>query len=209
MSNGYLFKRPFDFILGLIGLFFSSPLWLIFALAIWLEDFGPVLFRQERVGLNGKIFMNIKFRSMINDAEKDTGPIQARENDSRITKIGRLLRKTAMDELPQLLNILKGDMSFVGPRPLRPMEIELETGRNDKISDITYSELRSKVRPGLTGYAQVYASRSITREQKFRYDLKYIDNQSFFLDINLILMSFWISFSRKWDTLNKGFERPE
>lgn len=204
----YFLKRPFDLILGSLGLFFSLPLWMIFIFEIWLEDFGPVFFLQERVGKDGKLFMNKKFRSMMVDAEKLTGPIQACENDARVTKIGRWLRRTAMDELPQLLNIIKGEMSFVGPRPLRPMEIEVGTGKNDSISDIRFFDARSCVKPGLTGVAQVFAARTITREYKFRYDLWYIDHQSFTLDVWLILLSVWISFSRKWDTVNKGFQKP-
>lgn len=204
----YFLKRPLDFVLGLMGLFFSLPLWFLFALAIWLEDAGPIFYKQERVGLNGEIFMNMKFRSMIRDAEKGTGPIQAKEYDHRVTNIGRLLRRTALDELPQLWNIVKGQMSFVGPRPLRPWEIDTETGSCQQMANLQNSQLRSRVRPGLTGVAQVFAFRCISREEKFKYDLWYINNQSFILDIRLILISFWISFRRKWDIGHKGFEKP-
>src|SRR4030042_6593725 len=119
-----MLKRLFDIGLSGIGLIGSAPLWLIFSLAIKLQDGGPVFYSQERVGKGGRIFRVIKFRSMIKDAEKTTGPVQAVENDPRVTKIGRILRKTAMDDLPQLVNILKGDMSFIGTRALRPAERE-------------------------------------------------------------------------------------
>ncbi len=207
MSRGYFLKRPFDFTLALMGFFFSFPLWVLISYAIWLHDFGPVFFTQERVGFCGRIFMGYKFRSMKPDAECQTGPIQARENDERITGVGRLLRRTALDELPQLLNILKGDMSFVGPRPLRPSEIEVGKTDAESLGDIHLGALRSSIMPGLTGVAQVFASRCIQREEKFKYDLWYKDHQSFVLDVKLIMLSVWISVSRKWDTRQKGFEK--
>jgi len=120
-----MLKRAFDFILSLSGIILSAPLWILFSLAIILEDGWPIFYRQERVGKRGRIFKVIKFRSMVKDAEKDVGPVQVKENDPRVTKAGRILRATALDELPQLLNILKGDMSFVGPRALRPEELEV------------------------------------------------------------------------------------
>ena len=119
-----MIKRTFDCALAGVGLLVSAPLWVLIALAIKLGDGGPVLFRQERVGLGGRVFDALKFRSMVPDAESRTGPVQAAENDPRVTRVGRLLRATAMDELPQLWNIFAGDMSFVGPRPLRPGEVE-------------------------------------------------------------------------------------
>jgi lipopolysaccharide/colanic/teichoic acid biosynthesis glycosyltransferase len=127
-------KRLFDIFLSSIGLIGSARLWIVFALAIKLEDRGPVFYRQERVGKNGRIFKALKFRSMIPDAEKHTGAVWASENDPRVTKVGRILRATAMDELPQLLNIFKGDMSFVGPRALRPQEREVH-GNPDKTKE--------------------------------------------------------------------------
>lgn len=207
MSKGYFLKRPFDFSLALVGFFASLPVWLLISYAIWLQDYGPVFFTQERVGFCGKIFMGYKFRSMMPDAERKTGPVQARENDERITRVGNVLRRTALDELPQLLNILKGDMSFVGPRPLRPAEIEVGKSSSESLGDIQLAALRASIMPGLTGVAQVFASRCITREEKFKYDLWYKDHQSFFLDVKLIILSFWISMRRKWDTTQKGFEK--
>lgn len=194
-------KRIFDFSLALVGLFISLPLWFIFGLMIWLEERGPVFYLQERVGIGGKIFTSIKFRSMIFDAEKGLGPVQAKENDPRITKLGGFLRKTAMDELPQLLNILKGEMSFVGPRALRKVEIEsADSSRAKPIFQIPGFKERSSIRPGLTGAGQVFASRNLAREEKFKYDLWYVDNMSFWLDIRLILKSVVTTFRAKWDT---------
>lgn len=194
-------KRIFDFSLALVGLFISFPLWSLFGLIIWLEDGGPVFYFQDRAGIGGKIFRSIKFRSMVFDAEKGIGPLQAKENDPRITKVGKLLRKTAMDELPQLLNILKGDMSFVGPRALRTVEIETADSSSVKaIFQIPGFKKRSSIRPGLTGAAQVFASRSLPREEKFKYDLWYVDNLSFWLDIRLMVKSVVTTFRAKWDT---------
>ena len=140
----------------------------------------PVFYYQERVGRGGRIFRAMKFRSMRKDAEKNTGPVQAVENDPRVTKVGRLLRKTAMDELPQLFNILKGDMSFVGPRALRPKEKEVHGNPDETaIEDVPGYYDRLKVSPGLTGMAQVYLPSDALRKEKFRYDLLYIKNQSF------------------------------
>ena len=146
----------------------------------------------------------MKFRSMIRDAEKDTGPVQAVENDPRITRIGKLLRATAMDELPQLVNILKGDMSFVGPRSLRPKEKEVHGNPDEtNIEDVPGYEERLAVRPGLTGVAQVYLPTDALRKEKFRYDLDYIKNQSFLFDLKLIILSFWITFRGKWQSREK------
>lgn len=193
-------KRIFDIFLSCLGLILSFPFWIIFSLAILLEDKGPIFYFQDRVGKDGKIFKSIKFRSMKVDAEKNIGPVQARENDLRVTKTGKYLRKTAMDELPQLLNILKGEMSFVGPRALRPMEIESSDSSCAKnISQIPGFKMRSSIRPGLTGVAQVFASRSLAREEKFKYDLWYIDNMSFWLDIRLIVKSILTTFRARWD----------
>ena len=194
-------KRPFDMVLSFSGTILSSPLWLFFSLLIWLEDRGPVFYKQDRVGKNGRIFKAIKFRSMINDAEKENSPVQAVENDPRTTKIGRFMRGTAMDELPQLLNILKGDMSFVGPRALRPKEKEVNGDPHSReIAEIPGHEEREIVRPGLTGLAQVYLPTDAPRRKKFRYDRLYIRKQTFWLDMKLIVLSFWITFKGKWES---------
>jgi lipopolysaccharide/colanic/teichoic acid biosynthesis glycosyltransferase len=199
-----MLKRLFDIFLSSIGIVGSSPLWIIFGSAIILEDGFPIFYLQERVGKGGKIFRGIKFRSMVKDAEKDTGPVQAVENDPRVTKVGRILRATAMDELPQLVNILKGDMSFVGPRALRPKEKEVRGSHDEtEIEKVPGYEERLAVRPGLTGPAQVYLPGEALRSEKFQYDLEYIRTQSFFLDLKLILLSFWITFRGKWESREK------
>jgi len=192
-----MLKRFFDIFLSSIGLILSSPLWLIISLAIKIEDRGPIFYSQERVGKNGKIFRILKFRSMIPDAEKHTGAVWASENDPRVTKVGRILRATAMDELPQLLSIFKGDMSFVGPRPERP---ELVKEFTKKFPDF---QKRFVVKPGLTGIAQVYGQYDTPPQHKLKYDLLYIRRQSFFLDLKLILLSFYITFRGKWEHRGK------
>src|SRR4030042_3853884 len=199
-----MLKRLFDIFLSSIGIVGSFPLWLLFSLAIKIGDRGPVFYTQERVGKNGKTFKALKFRSMIKDAEKGAGPVQATENDPRVTKVGRILRATAMDELPQLVNILKGDMSFVGPRALRPKEKEVR-GNPDEINieNVPGYKERLAVRPGLTGIAQVYLPTDALRSEKFQYDLLYIKKQSFLLDLKLIFLSFWITFRGKWESREK------
>ena len=193
-------KRLFDIALAGVGLVLSSPFWLVIALAVKLEDGGPVFFPQERVGWHGRVFRALKFRSMRPDAEAATGPVQATSADPRVTRVGRLLRATAMDELPQLWNIFAGDMSFVGPRPLRPGEIETAgDGTLIPLSAIAGYEARHAVRPGLTGLAQVYAPRDLARLRKFRLDRLYVRRASFCLDLKLIVLSFWISGRGRWE----------
>ena len=193
-------KRLLDVLLAGSGLIVSAPLWAFIAALIKIEDGGPVFFSQERVGRRGRSFDALKFRSMIVDAEARTGPIQAGENDPRITRIGRILRATAMDELPQLWNIFRGDMSFVGPRALRPGEIEVKgNGAVEKLEDVPGFADRCEVRPGLTGVAQIFAPRDVLRRRKFRYDRFYVTRQSFWFDVRLILLSFWITFRGRWE----------
>jgi lipopolysaccharide/colanic/teichoic acid biosynthesis glycosyltransferase len=197
-------KRAFDCALSGIGLLASAPLWMLIAMAIKLEDGGPVFFRQTRVGLGGRTFDALKFRSMVPDAEATTGPVQATENDARITRVGRIMRATAMDELPQLWNIFAGDMSFVGPRPLRPGEVEVRgDGQLVSLDQIPGYEARHRIRPGLTGLTQVYAPRDISRASKFRLDLVYLKRAGFWLDLKLILLSFWISGTGAWGKRNR------
>ena len=199
-------KRLFDILLSGAGLLVSSPLWIFLAAAIKLEDGGPVFFTQERVGLGGRTFDALKFRSMRPDAEALTGALQASENDPRVTRIGRLMRATAMDELPQLWNIVRGDMSFVGPRALRPGEIEAGSdGRLTRLEDVPGFDQRIKVRPGLTGLAQVYAPRDVPRRQKFRYDRLYVNRRSWRLDLQLLLLSFWISVLGTWEVRGRKY----
>jgi lipopolysaccharide/colanic/teichoic acid biosynthesis glycosyltransferase len=199
-----MIKRLSDILVAALGLVVSLPLWLAIAAAIKLEDGGPVLFPQARVGRAGRVFGALKFRSMIVDAEASTGPVQAAEDDRRITRVGKLLRATAMDELPQLWNILKGEMSFVGPRPLRPGEVEVRgDGRLVRLDEIPGYEERHGVRPGLTGLTQVYAPRDISRTSKFRLDRLYLRRAGFWLDVRLILLSFWITGRGDWESRNR------
>lgn len=199
-------KRALDVILSGMGLVLSLPVWAGIAAAIKLEDGGPVFYGQERVGEGGRIFRVLKFRSMIPDAEARVGALQASERDPRVTRVGRLMRATAADELPQLVNIFKGDMSFVGPRALRPGEIEVQgDGRHVALEDVPGFETRCRVRPGLTGVAQIYAPRDIVRRNKFRYDRIYIRRQSFWLDVRLIALSFWITFRGTWEVRGRKF----
>src|SRR5262245_55847895 len=146
-------KRTLDILLSGTGVVCSLPLWALAAIAIKLEDGGDVFFGQERVGQSGRVFKVLKFRSMIQNAEAKVGALQASHRDPRITRVGRWLRATAMDELPQLLSIFRGDMSFVGPRALRPGEIEMLGGRHEMLEDVPGFEERCRVRPGLTGVA--------------------------------------------------------
>lgn len=202
------FKRVTDLALASLGLLLTWPLWILIAAAIKLDSPGPVFFGQERLGKDGKPFRILKFRTMINDAEK-CGPQFACHHDPRITRIGRLLRATRLDELPQLYNILKGDMSFIGPRPEREVFIRefqqpvpaLREGR--RIADaqgcqvqcgyrerIPYYSYRLLVKPGITGWAQVmhsYASNLEETQEKLQYDLYYIKNMSLFLDLAILL----------------------
>ena len=193
-------KRLLDMALSGAGLIASAPIWVVIAALIKIEDRGPVFFTQERVGKGGRRFDALKFRSMVVDAEASTGPIQSGRHDARVTRLGRVLRMTAMDELPQLWNIFRGDMSFVGPRALRPGEIEVNgNGAVEKLEDVPGFEDRCAVRPGLTGVAQIYAPRDVVRRRKFRYDRLYIRRQSFWFDVRLILISFWITFRGRWE----------
>jgi lipopolysaccharide/colanic/teichoic acid biosynthesis glycosyltransferase len=197
-------KRLLDMLLSGGGLIVSAPLWAVIAALIKIEDGGPVFFSQERVGRRGRTFRALKFRSMIVDAEARTGPVQSGLNDPRVTRIGKLLRATAMDELPQLWNIFRGDMSFVGPRALRPGEIEVNgSGDVEKLEDVPGFADRCTVRPGLTGVAQIYAPRDVVRRQKFRYDRFYIRRQSFWFDLRLIILSFWITFRGRWEARDR------
>jgi lipopolysaccharide/colanic/teichoic acid biosynthesis glycosyltransferase/glycosyltransferase involved in cell wall biosynthesis len=193
-------KRAFDVTLAGIGLVGSSPLWAVIALAIKCEDRGPVFFRDRRVGRGGHTFGVLKFRTMVPDADRIFGPRQATRDDARVTQLGRLLRSTAMDELPQLWNIFRGDMSFVGPRALRPGEIHTRgDGQIVRLDSVPGYRERHAVRPGLTGVAQVYADRDIPPRQKFRYDRLYVTRRSFWLDLRLVALSFWITFRGRWE----------
>ncbi|MBR4973753.1 MAG: exopolysaccharide biosynthesis polyprenyl glycosylphosphotransferase [Clostridia bacterium] len=184
-------KRALDIVASSVMLILSSPFLLFSAIAIKVYDGGPVFFRQARGTIGGKIFYIHKFRSMIVDAEKDGAPHPAEERDPRITPVGRFLRATRLDELPQLIDILVGNMSLVGPRPER---IEHIKQYSEEIPEFQY---RLKVRGGLTGYAQLYGKYNTTPYDKLQLDLMYIQNYSFFLDIRLILMTVKIMFMKE------------
>ncbi|MEO8071285.1 MAG: sugar transferase [Acidobacteriota bacterium] len=199
-------KRLFDVALAGTGLLISLPIWAALALAIKVEDRGDVFFRQERVGRNGRSFDVVKFRSMIPNAEAGVGAIQSTVHDARVTRVGRLMRPTALDELPQLWNIFRGDMSFVGPRALRPGEIEtVGDGTLVRLEDVPGFAARCTVAPGLTGIAQIFAPRDVPRRQKFRYDALYIRRRSFALDVRLVALSFWITFRGTWEKRGNKF----
>jgi lipopolysaccharide/colanic/teichoic acid biosynthesis glycosyltransferase len=199
-------KRAFDIALSAAGLLVSLPVWALIGAAIKIEDGGPVFYTQDRVGKGGSLFRVLKFRSMVSHAEETAGALQASEHDPRITRVGLVLRATAMDELPQLWNVLRGDMSFVGPRALRPGEIEVgANGRMEALEEVPGFDARCRVRPGLTGVAQIYAPRDIPRRRKFRYDRLYLPRQSFGLDLRLIALSFWITFRGSWEVRGRKF----
>jgi lipopolysaccharide/colanic/teichoic acid biosynthesis glycosyltransferase len=199
-------KRTLDVTLSGVGLLASAPLWPIIAAAIKMDSSGPVFFGQPRVGEGGRTFVVKKFRSMIADAERGVGPLQSNAADLRVTRVGHLLRATAMDELPQLLNIFLGEMSFVGPRALRPEEIDVNSaGVAVPLAAIPGFAQRCIVPPGLTGIAQIYAPRDVSPRQKFRFDLLYIRRRSFLLDLRLILLSFWITMRGTWGVREKKF----
>ena len=183
-------KRAMDIVLCCIAMIPAAPIMLIVAAAIKLEDGGPVFYRQKRLTRNGREFEILKFRSMIVDAEKYDGAVLASDRDPRITKVGRVIRACRVDELPQLLNILKGDMSIVGPRPERKVIADEYT------KDIPEFPYRLKVRGGLTGYAQIYGKYNTSPYDKLRLDLMYIENYSLLLDIKLIILTLRILFSK-------------
>lgn len=181
------FKRSFDIVASSIAILILSPIFAIIALAIYLHDKGPILYTQDRLTQDGQVFKIYKFRSMVINSEKE-GAQLATKNDSRITPIGNLLRLTHVDELPQLINILKGEMSIVGPRPERP-EIALEYE-----AVIPEFRHRLKMKAGLSGYAQVFGQYNTTPYDKLKHDIFYIENYSFWLDINIILLTIKIMF---------------
>jgi lipopolysaccharide/colanic/teichoic acid biosynthesis glycosyltransferase len=197
-APGYAAKRPLESALAALGLIVLSPVCALVALAIWLDDGRPVFIRQTRVGRNGVRFGVIKFRTMHPVIHLDVHR-QATVTDNRITRVGRMLRATALDEIPQLLNVVRGEMSFVGPRALLPQEIEVDPRSHYRhIEDVPNYHVRTSVTPGLTGLAQVYAPRDISRHRKFKYDALYVRRMSLRLDIKLIAVSIFISLTGRW-----------
>jgi sugar transferase (PEP-CTERM system associated) len=182
----HLYKRLFGILLSVVGLILLMPLIGLVALLIKLDSRGPILFRQKRVGENGRVFDLLKFRSMRVDAEAATGPVWAKKDDSRTTRIGKFIRKVRLDELPQFINVLKGDMSFVGPRPERPHFVEQLSEK------IPYYNQRHTVKPGITGWAQVryhYGGSIDDTLEKLQYDLYYIKHMSISLDLLIIFQT--------------------
>lgn len=176
-------KRVMDIVVSLLVITLGMPLWLLIALAIRIDSRGPVLYRQERVGKNGRVFSILKFRSMRSDAEKHSGPTWADKKDPRVTRVGRILRRTHLDEIPQFVNILDGEMSLVGPRPERPFFVE------QFVREIPLYRRRLNVRPGLTGWAQVKHKYDASMEDvrmKLRFDLFYIENMSLRMDMKIL-----------------------
>ena len=198
-AREYMLKRPFDIAIAIVGLAIASPLWLIFCLAIKLENRGPAFFLQDRRGRKKGVFKAYKFRTMVPDAIERFGNVQATEHDPRVTRVGRLLRATSLDEMPQLLNIAKGDMSWVGPRALPIDEIQVQEDEALPDEAIPGFETRSALRPGLTGITQIFAPRDVPRRQKYRYDGIYATSQSLWLDIRLIALSMWITLRARWE----------
>ena len=195
-----LIKRIMDLVICLVAMIPAAPIMLLVALAIKLEDGGPVFYKQKRMSLDGKVFEILKFRSMIVDAEKEGHSIPATGHDPRITKVGRFTRATRIDELPQILNIIRGDMSVVGPRPER-VEHMLKYGQ-----EVPEFDFRTKVKGGLTGYAQIYGKYNTSPYDKLRLDLMYIENYSLMLDIKLIMLTLRIMLSKE---STEGFEQAE
>lgn len=177
-------------------------LWTVIPLLVWLEDRGPVFYLQRRVGKDGVQFTIRKFRTMTPDAEQQTGPVWATPGDARVTRIGRVLRATALDELPQVMNVLKGEMSLVGPRAERP---ELH---EQILNDVPDFERRLQVRPGLTGLAQLSGGYDLSPASKLRYDLEYIERMSLWLDIKLILRSVVRTAGARWDQRSRESDAP-
>lgn len=202
-SKEYKLKRILDLSMIFGGFIFPLlwPFWLIVIFVvpalIWLEDRGPIFYSQDRIGKNKKIFKVMKFRTMIPDAERISGAVWSTKNDPRITKIGHILRRTAIDEVPQLINIIKGEMSFVGPRAERP---EL----HDKFTkEIPNFDKRLNITPGLSGLAQINGSYDLAPEEKIKFDIEYSKRMSLFFDIKIIIISVFNSIAARWDQPDK------
>ena len=187
-------KRLLDIVVATLVVVPAFPIWLLVALAIKIESKGPVLYRQERVGKNSKRFVINKFRSMVDEAETVTGPVWAEAEDTRITKVGRLLRRFRLDEVPQFFNVFSGDMSVVGPRPERPYFVQ------KLVEEFPFYYRRHKIRPGITGWAQIkhsYDSSLSDVKEKLKYDFFYIENSSLSLDFLIMFRTVLVMLSGK------------
>jgi exopolysaccharide biosynthesis polyprenyl glycosylphosphotransferase len=181
-----MLKRAFDLLASVLLLLFSIPIMLFAAIAIKLDSRGPIFHLQERVGLNGDVFKLVKFRSMQTDAEEDGVPRWAAVNDSRVTRVGAFMRRTRVDEIPQIFNVSRGEMSFIGPRPERPYFVD------ELRQSIPYYFERHRVKPGISGWAQLnypYGASVEDAKEKFQYDLYYIKNYSLFLDLIVLIQT--------------------
>lgn len=186
MYSKYI-KNIFDFSFSLFSLLILSPVLIIIMIMIKALDPGPVFFKQERVGLNEKIFLIYKFRTMVVNADK-LGPLLTQDKDPRITPLGRFLRRTSLDERPQLINILKGEMSLIGPRPEVPSIVKTYNDEHRKVF---------QVKPGLTGWAQIHGRDSLSIEEKAVFDLYYVENNTIFLDLKIFFLTFPVLLSSK------------
>jgi len=180
-------KPLLDFLFSLFSLILLMPLFIIVSILIKLTDKGPIFFKQIRVGKNQKEFLIYKFRTMVVNADK-IGPVLTQDNDPRITKIGKILRRTSIDELPQLINILKGEMSLIGPRPEVPSIVKTYTEEQKNVF---------KVKPGLTGWAQIHGRDELSIDTKLKYDMEYINNLSFWLDFTIFIKTFPVLLSSR------------
>lgn len=178
-------KRILDFLCSLLGLIILSPILLVVAIAIKIDSKGPIIFKQKRIGKDGKVFDIYKFRSMIVGAEKIGTGVYSKKGDNRVTRVGKFIRKTSIDELPQLINILKGEMSLIGPRPVL-------TYHPWKYEEYTEEQLkRFRVRPGITGLAQINGRKQVEWNKRIEYDVKYIENISFILDVKIFFKTIY------------------
>jgi len=181
--NRHIIKEIFDKVVAFIALIILLPLFLVVAVLIKIDSKGPVFFMQERAGKNGKIFKTFKFRTMIAGAEKATGNIPLEEGNSYITHVGRTLRRTGIDELPQVINVLKGDMSFVGPRPTIKCQV-------DEYND--FQKKRLLMKPGITGWALINGRNKLTWPERIKLDVWYVEHWSFWLDIKILFKTIWV-----------------
>lgn len=180
-----VFKRFMDIVLSIIGLIIISPILLIVSLAIKIDSKGPVIFKQERIGKDGKVFKIYKFRSMVVGAEKMGTGVYSKKGDSRVTRVGKFIRMTSIDELPQLVNILKGEMSFIGPRPVL-------TYHPWKYEEYTPEQLkRFEVRPGVTGLAQIHGRKQVEWDKRIKYDVEYVEKLSLWQDIKIFFITIY------------------
>jgi lipopolysaccharide/colanic/teichoic acid biosynthesis glycosyltransferase len=191
-------KRFFDILLSGTGLILSFPIWVLSSIAIVMDSGGPIFIRQKRVGKDGRIFYILKFRSMGKNTHNGKAMKNRKDYKAYVTRVGKILRATAMDELPQLLSIFRGHMSFVGPRPFHPA-VEIIGSKYKSLQDVPDFYKRTLIKPGLTGIAQIYADREARTEHKVKYDLLYIKKRCFMLDVKLVLLSFYVSFAGRWE----------